>query len=92
MSSEVQIALIGLAGTVFTGFMAYMTLKIRSVGRLVTTTHKLVNSQSLSLHRLYAASARWKADSTKRKVDIVAAEEAEKNLAEQEAKAKAAQP
>lgn len=86
MTPEVQAALIALAGTMFASFMAYMTLKLRTIGKVADKTHTLVNSNMGIQLRLNAGNSQIVAELRGRPEDIQAAKLAEKMLADHEGK------
>lgn len=86
MTPEVQAALIALAGTMFASFMAYMTLKLRTIGKVADKTHTLVNSSFSAQLKISAIALRRIADITKHPDDDNAASVAERLHREHEQK------
>lgn len=80
MPPEVIASLIGIIPAILTFILVYKN------SRKLETVHKLVNSQMGIQLALNAANSRWRADMSKKKADIKAANEAEDLLREHERK------
>lgn len=81
MSEPVMLAIVGLIGTSFAGWMTY---RLAVLAKVTNATHDLVNSASLVQNRLYSAAARRIATLTNDPEDVKVAQEAEKALREHE--------